>query len=295
MTTYREQGLVFNCGESRLVGIVATPSTAADVGVLILVGGPQYRVGSHRQFTLLARSLAEAGIASLRFDFTGMGDSEGARREFDQTAEDISSAVDALFAFIPTMTRVVLWGLCDAASSAMMFGYRDPRVAGMVLLNPWVHNGEYSPQVKLAHYYRPSLSKKNQWRRLLSGKIRLAPALKELASDAVALLRRRSVNLLRPPSGRSFVEEMLSGLQQFKHEILIVLSETDLTAREFSTLIARDSVWKAAISQPAISIHSVLGADHTFSQKRCKEEVSKLTIDWVLGRRNSGVNSAQHA
>ncbi|MEZ5571755.1 MAG: hydrolase 1, exosortase A system-associated [Halioglobus sp.] len=284
MTLYREQAVLFECGLNRLFGIVATPEAATDVGVLILVGGPQYRVGSHRQFTLLARSLAEAGIASLRFDFTGMGDSEGPKREFDSTEEDIFAAIDALFRSVPTMTRVVLWGLCDAASSAMMFGNRDPRVAGMILLNPWVHNGEYSPQVKLAHYYRPAFSRKEQWRRLFSGKIRLAPAFKELARDALALIRRPSITLIRRPSGRSYIEEMLYGLQRFRHDVLIVLSDADLTAREFSTLTAHDSQWHAAISSPAISVHTIIGADHTFSEKRWKDEVSRLTIDWVLNQ-----------
>jgi exosortase A-associated hydrolase 1 len=283
MITYREQGVVFNCDDNRLVGIVASPVAHAEVGVLILVGGPQYRVGSHRQFTLLARSLAEAGIASLRFDFTGMGDSEGAKRDFDRTEEDIAAAIDALFASAPTIRRVVLWGLCDAASSAMMFGYRDHRVTGMILLNPWVHNGEYSPQVKLAHYYRPSFSRKDQWRRLFLGQIRLAPALKELAADAFALLKR-SATATRRSSSPSFIDKMLYGLQQFRHDSLIVLSDADLTAREFSTLIARDSLWNAATSKPAVAIHTVTEADHTFSQKRWKEEVSQLTIDWVLGR-----------
>jgi exosortase A-associated hydrolase 1 len=283
MTAYREQGVVFNCGDNRLVGILASPVAHAEIGVLILVGGPQYRVGSHRQFTLLARSLAEAGIASLRFDFTGMGDSEGGKREFDRTEEDIAAAIEALFAYVPTLRRVVLWGLCDAASSAMMFGYRDPRVTGMILLNPWVHNGRYSPQVKLAHYYRPSFSRKEQWRRLFLGQIHLGPALKELAADAWALLRRSTLAAHRA-SGHSFIEKMLFGLQQFRHEALIVLSDADLTAREFSTLIARDAVWNAATSKPAVAIHTVTEADHTFSQKHWKDEVSQLTIDWVSSR-----------
>lgn len=282
MTAYREQGVVFECGENRLVGIVASPVVHTDIGVLILVGGPQYRVGSHRQFTLLARSLAEAGIASLRFDFTGMGDSEGAKREFDRTEEDIEAAIDALVAAAPTIRRVVLWGLCDAASSAMMFGYRDPRVTGMILLNPWVHSGTYSPQVKLAHYYRPSLGRKEQWRRLLQGQIRLE-AFKELAADTLALLKR-STKASRQADGRTFIEKMLYGLQQFRHDTLIVLSDADLTAREFSTLIARDSLWNAAMSRPAIAIHTVTDADHTFSQKSWKDEVSRMTIEWVSAR-----------
>lgn len=281
MINYSEQAVVFESGGDRLVGITAAPELAADVGVLILVGGPQYRVGSHRQFTLLARSLAEAGIASLRFDYRGMGDSEGKKCEFDETEEDISAAIDALIESAPGVSRVVLWGLCDAASSALIFAHRHAQVTGLILLNPWVHNGDYSPQVKLAHYYRPSLSKRHQWRRLLSGQIRLLPAFMELAKDSLALLQKNSQRGERELTSRSFVQVMLEGLEQFQHATLIVLSEADLTAREFSTLIAQDEAWKKATSKPAVSINTLTGADHTFSQRPWHEEVSRLTIDWV--------------
>lgn len=281
MNAFSEKAVVFHCQGSRLVGIAAVPAAAAATAVLILVGGPQYRVGSHRQFTLLARSLAESGIASLRFDYRGMGDSEGEKSEFDQTEDDIRAAIAALIANAPGVSRVVLWGLCDAASSALIFAYRHPQVAGLMLLNPWVHSGTYSPQVKLAHYYRPSLSRKDQWRRLLSGQIRLLPAFRELARDGIGLLGKYRPGSFQKTAVRSFIDVMEEGLERFQHPILIVLSEADLTAREFSTLIEQDAVWKAAVAKPSISVRTLTGADHTFSQKPWQDEVTRLTIDWV--------------
>lgn len=53
------------------------------LGLLMVVGGPQYRVGSHRQFVLLARDLAAAGIPVFPFDYRGMGDSTGQARDFE--------------------------------------------------------------------------------------------------------------------------------------------------------------------------------------------------------------------
>jgi len=55
----------------------------AACGVLIVVGGPQYRVGSHRQFLLLSRRLAAEGHPVMRFDYRGMGDASGAMRGFE--------------------------------------------------------------------------------------------------------------------------------------------------------------------------------------------------------------------
>ena len=78
MTHASEFPVVFSCGGDQLVGMVHP--AAARLGVVIVVGGPQYRVGSHRQFVLMARDLAREGYPVLRFDYRGMGDSDGAVR-----------------------------------------------------------------------------------------------------------------------------------------------------------------------------------------------------------------------
>ena len=37
------------CGEHMLVGVLALPEAPTDTGVVVVMGGPQYRAGSHRQ------------------------------------------------------------------------------------------------------------------------------------------------------------------------------------------------------------------------------------------------------
>ena len=94
-----ERFVVLDCEGSSCVGVMSVaPASAASmsVGVVIVVGGPQYRVGSHRQFALLARALARAGIPTLRFDYRGIGDSEGDPRTFESIGSDLTCAVDAL-------------------------------------------------------------------------------------------------------------------------------------------------------------------------------------------------------
>ena len=73
----KEKPFIFNCNNEKLVGIIHYPEKKPyfQKGLLIVVGGPQYRVGSHRQFVLLARNLSIAGIPVMRFDYRGMGDS----------------------------------------------------------------------------------------------------------------------------------------------------------------------------------------------------------------------------
>ena len=94
-------------GEEDLLGIIHLPEAVSRRGVVILVGGPQYRVGSHRQFLLLARALAQHGVPVLRFDFRGMGDSDGEFHGFEKLDKDIAAAIDAFAAAVPQVDELV--------------------------------------------------------------------------------------------------------------------------------------------------------------------------------------------
>lgn len=280
MMSYSEQGAVFSSAGNRLVGIAAVPEEPLGLGVLILVGGPQYRVGSHRQFTRIARCLAEAGIASFRFDYAGMGDSEGDKQSFSDISGDIRAATNCFQELVPDVNGVVYWGLCDAASSALMFAHREPRAVGMVLLNPWVHTGVHSPEVKLSHYYVSRLRGKDAWRRFFAGSIDIAD-LAEFVRETGSYFAR----LVSRPFNRTFQHsqagDMLTGLQRFKGGTLIILGEEDLTAREFLSLARHHKTWKRAISRPEVCMFEVPGADHTFSKAAWHEQVCHKTIEWV--------------
>ena len=132
------RALRFNCNGSGLVGIVEVPERPLPRGVLVVTGGPQYRVGSHRQFTMLARSLSQRGLPVMRFDRRGMGDSEGEPRGFERIDDDIRAAMKEFFMQMPELREVVIWGLCDAAAAAALYVATDERVCGLVLFNPWV-------------------------------------------------------------------------------------------------------------------------------------------------------------
>ncbi len=119
-----EKAISFELNDQQLLGIVHQPQECHSTGVLLVVGGPQYRVGSHRQFVQLSRALASQGIASLRFDYRGMGDSEGEKQSFEAICDDIKVAADA-FCAQTGLTQLVIWGLCDAASAAMMYAHKD--------------------------------------------------------------------------------------------------------------------------------------------------------------------------
>ena len=61
----------------QLSGVVTEPSgPARSTGVLLLGAGLLHRVGPARLHVELARALAAAGLPVLRFDYSGIGESE---------------------------------------------------------------------------------------------------------------------------------------------------------------------------------------------------------------------------
>ena len=277
--SYVEHALSFACGDDTLVGVVAVPAAPLDVGVLIVVGGPQYRAGSHRQFVLLARALAAAGIAALRFDCRGMGDSTGVQQSFEQSTADIAAALDAFERACPATQRFVLWGLCDAAAAALLFldERADPRVVGVAVLNPWVRSDGTMARVQLKHYYGRRLAEPALWAKLLRGRLDLRAAARGLVGSIATAVRPRAAS----SPARSFQARMATAWRRFDGRILLLMSGRDLTAREFETYAATDAAWAGLIAEPKVQRVDLADADHTFSSVEWRAEVERRTIDWI--------------
>ena len=188
MSPANEVPVVFECAGERLLGIVAPGAGRSAVGVLILVGGRQYRAGSHRQFVLLSRRLTQAGHATFRFDFRGMGDSTGTPRHFESVGEDIAAAISTFQTHCPAVKRVVLWGLCDAATAAMLYcqATGDKRIAGLCLANPWFRSESGLARTRVRHYYRERFLDVGFWRKLVGGQVGVWCALKEYVTNLKA-------------------------------------------------------------------------------------------------------------
>jgi uncharacterized protein len=262
MNLLQEKALVFDCAADRLFGILHLPtSNPRPLGVLIVVGGPQYRAGSHRQFVLMGRALAAAGYPVLRFDHRGIGDSDGAPRSFEELDEDVHAALDALHTEVPALRGSVIFGLCDAASAALMYCQNDRRLVGLILANPWVHTESGAAKAYVRHYYGNRLLQASFWRKVASGEFDVVGSLRDLLRKAWTSYRGEEDEAARA----GFRGRMLDGLSRFRGRVLLLVSGRDLPAAEFMDLCETKDWWRAALRRPNIEVRRYEHADHTFS------------------------------
>ncbi len=281
MSTSTERVVTFGCQGDALVGILHAPTAPAELGVVVIVGGPQYRAGSHRHFVLFARAVADAGFAVLRFDVRGMGDSAGTPRGFEDTATDIAAAIDTIQAQVPTVQRVVLWGLCDAAAAALLYvdATHDRRIAGVCALNPWVRSNASLARTQLKHYYRQRLGTAAFWLKLMRGQVGIG-ALRELSRKILSAASGGP-----PPSAAAavpFPERMARGCETLADgSVLVLLSDNDYTAKEFVEVVDASPRWQRVFEMTHVQRRAIEGADHTFSQAAARTAVDRATVHWL--------------
>lgn len=278
MSTSVEHAVTFACEGETLIGILHEPEAPqARVGIVIIVGGPQYRVGSHRQFVLMARALARHGWPVFRFDYRGMGDSEGGAKTFEDIEPDIRAAIDTFVERSPGLQGVVLWGLCDAASAASMYCGNDARVRGLILANPWVRTTTGEARAYLKHYYTNRLLQPAFWRKVVSGSFNPIRSVRALLT---AVTQARSSKRDAVASG-SFISRMRVGLSGAGGPVLVLISQHDLTAQEFMDLCAADERWKMAMAAPRVHLERLAGADHTFSNRQHLASATERCKIWL--------------
>jgi exosortase A-associated hydrolase 1 len=287
MSDWHDRAVMFDCAGESLVGIVSAPLAPAEVGVLVVVGGPQYRAGSHRQFVLLARYLAARGIPCMRFDYRGMGDATGPASSFEAVSDDIDAAIGAFLKVQPGLRQVVLWGLCDGASAVCLYpAATDRRVAGAVLLNPWVHTEAGEAKVFLKHYYLQRLTDPAFWKKLLGGQVSVLRSVGSLVSLLKAAGGRSKpsvpVAVASVEDVGSLPERMAKGLLRRVEPLAVFLSGRDYVAREFEQVQASSPDWRSVLGRKGVDVQHFPDADHTFSGLGESDAVAEATFRWLL-------------
>ena len=144
---YEDHRFLERDGE-RLFAIHHRPVSPANRAVVICHPLAEEKLWSHRVLVSLARELASAGFAVLRFDYRGEGDSD--RRfedaDFESRITDTVFAVEALHELEPAATDLTLLGLRLGASVAAAAACRRSDIRRLILWDPVADGSAYMQQ-----------------------------------------------------------------------------------------------------------------------------------------------------
>jgi len=278
-----EEPVQFRCYDKNLFGILHLPDNAIDIKsiLLMVVGGPQTRIGSHKLYVQLARKLASHGIAVFRFDYEGIGDSEGEWVSYKFAGPSILAALDYLSNRISSSKNIVLWSLCDGATASAVFAASNQhRVNSMILCNPYLHTEQGRAKTFLKYYYVRRVMEKEFWQKFLSFRI----SLKESIFSFHDLLKKSKGNsnngnvLSEEYEIEIHPEEFIKSILNFRNPIRFLISSDDFTAMQFYDLCNDHPKLKAAVKSKKMSIKIINGADHTFSGCGIKQILFEETL-----------------
>ena len=279
-----EIALTFECEGSPLIGIVHKPEKPAKRGVLAIVaGGPQYRAGCCRQLVYMARDLSAHGIPVMRFDYRGMGDSDGDFRGFQHVENDFKAAINTFIEAVPGLEEIVLWGGCDAASAILINAWRYPNVTGMIIANPFASSDETRAAVE-RQYYLKRLRDKAFWAKVIKLKFNPLSAIRSMTKGAKPKKSAQQTTTGNQPvqTAVSFTARMLDGLKRYRGSILLLMSGRSLTSQEFDELVARSSEWRKTIQAANLERVGIPEADQAFSTVEARIEMIAAARNWML-------------
>ncbi len=269
--------LTFACEGATLAG-VAHPADGA-IGVVVVTGGVQTRVGAHRGFVDLADALAAAGHPVLRYDRRGLGDSDGEDPGFRDSRADIAAAVSALRAAFPNVTRVAGWGLCDGAAALALHAADIPGLDALMLANPWTLDADAPPPVltraATAARYRKRLFDPGFWKKLVRGRVDLG----SVASGLTRLTRSETLGQTEQAMGQA--------LARFKGPTLALLAGRDNSANTFAAAW-RGPAFAAARDAGRMRLMPLPQADHSFSRTADAGVMATACVDWLKDIGSSG-------
>ena len=273
--------------DQNIFGILTESAMPVDAGcctetvILMISIGANHRIGPNGLYVTLARSLAQSGHRSVRFDLPGVGDSltvgGGPKEKMYSKAsvQDVISAMDGLAA--SGFKKFVVMGLCSSAYLAFQAALIDRRVIGAVLMNPrllmWQDgdpmqlamrkNVEEKRHYKPLGYYRKALFDVHVYRRVLLGQVDVIG----IARRMLVLLRARCVraanNLTKPKSADEGVLPTLKKLCGQGTDTLMVVSDGDEGLDYVEFHLGHQGQKMREVEQ--FQMVFVKDADHTFS------------------------------
>jgi len=260
-----------------LLGIMTLPGRMAPgaPACLLLNTGIMNRVGPHRLNVKIARSLAAAGVPSLRMDLSGLGDSPAARtplRADARAVQDLQAAMDHLQQTLG-IDRFVVFGLCSGAINGYRLALADPRVTGLMMFDGFVY-----PTFRTALLRRWFRLRRMSWpERLRKVRDRLLwrrgrPAPRGLVGDGLLEFQ------FQPPSRSEFAQAM-DTLVRRGLSVFLFYSGSYADGHNYRGQL-RDAFGKAMFLDH-VRYDFMPDVDHTLTPLETQRRVIGLIRDWV--------------
>jgi len=278
-----------------LVGIVTAPARqppgASRPAVVFLNAGFLHRVGPNRLYVRLARALATMGHLTLRFDFSGIGDSPARRDRLSSNQAYLQETLRAMDHVERQfgIGRFIMFGLCSGADVAFIAALRDPRVAAAILINPSVGgnpaSAEASPgtlqgEVRSStqmRYYRKKIGQWRSWMRLLTFKSDYRVAWRTLRDTSMRALRKPN----RPRTSlQSAAFAPLRTLLSRDVQLLGIYSEGSETL-DLLRLSFGANTQHLAKEFPNLRIEEIKDVDHVFTPLWAQDVLATTVQSWV--------------
>lgn len=296
----REEAIRFG-DRQHLIGVVTAPDQPSELApaVLFFNAGLIHHVGPSRLYVRLARRLAALGFVTLRFDFSGIGDS-GARLDSLSLEEgfydDMRQAMEHLKTHF-NMKKFILTGHCSGAWMAFLAAGQDERVIGSIIMNPegneedWV---EYDRQRKTSRYYENYYAKEaivdpQKWKKLLTGQAHYRnianTVLKTIVWNRVSALsfklRQRaasSASSNEPSPLEKRWPEMIPTFLNRPVQLLLLFSEGSTAIDHTHTVIGKELniMLQSGIAKEVI----IPNADHMFTLMAGQQALMVKIEDW---------------
>jgi dienelactone hydrolase len=287
-----ERPLTFGPGR-QLFGMLCRPDTSQAPGRVVIIGnsGGDPHTGISRLSVVLARQLASQGIASLRMDFAGLGDSmlgsddrEGHLFNTDRR-KDFAAAVDRLAQL--GFRHFAAFGLCTGAYHALAAAIADERIEGLALVNlpnfSWQQDDPVDMslpmQFRSSASYRQGLRDLENWSRMLRGEVAIRGILRVLRqrytrrAALMALRVAESVGLpLNTALGRP--RRAIRALLQRGVRIQFLLSLGDPGIDLLEASFGRGGRALQGFGEAEVTIRA--GLDHTLSLQRMRDDAVEI-------------------
>jgi dienelactone hydrolase len=262
------------------------------LAVLLTNAGLIDRTGPHGMNVRLARAFAAVGIPSLRFDLSGIGDSQRPSNPLatePQYIADTRQALDEAQAR-HGVSRFVMIGFCSGADLAHLAALEDSRLVALLLWDPYIYPTLKSRAIYLVDRVR-EFGLFGAFRRAL---LRLAARLRSSTGPGTDSPEGQAA-APQGRYGRAYIppaREYAFRLRQLVDRgvrILAVYSGGFRSDYNYETQY-RDSFRGCAIVE-RVQWMFLPAADHTLTTRRAQQDLVRIAVDWVRGLDSSGAHA----